>query len=834
MRAAQQERLGELFEAALERQRADRAAFIDEACADDPGLRADLLSLLASHESAPAFLEGAPATIVDRALASLATAPDGPSDAQVSKRYQILERLGGGGMGVVYRARDLRLNRTVALKFLAPHMTADPTARARLLAEARAASVLDHPNVAVIHEIDETDSGQLYIAMACYASGTLRDRLRHGPLPVDAVVDVARQVADALSVAHAAGIIHRDIKPSNVLITPGGVVKLVDFGISTHEEAELPEDSHLLGTVAYMSPEQTRGDPIDRRSDLWSAGVLLYELLTGERPFRGADERAILTAIREAEPLPLGDVCPSAPAALVHVVEGSLRKEPSQRFQTAQELLAALAQVPSVEQAQTRVSGRGGLHAIAVLPFQDTGLQPDRAYLADALAQDLTMRLSVIGGLRVTAWGSARSFAAAQAGYGEIAAELGVHHLVAGEIAEAGDVVRLAVWCIDADSLARVWSEQIHFEPSEIPRVQARLAERIVAASHAVASNAQYARLTNRGAHHPAAYVRYLAGLQFLDARVEPVAQEAVRHFEALTSAEPDSAHAWCGLAQAYQQMAALLAMPPGQAYSLAREAAERALALDGDIAEAHAVLALNLSYYQLDLREAEQHFQRALELAPSHAEARGFYAELLRNQGRFDEALAEVRAAQALNPRLPSHELEEGIIFYVARRYDQALERYDRLRETSPGFAIVHFFIALVQVQLRMYDDALNALKILDPQCALPDTRSLRGYVCALTGRQDEARELIASLKASLAATSRTLDPSPFHAAIIHVALGEYDDALELLWEAFRQRTWQAALLGVEPMVDPLRGDPRFQALLDAMGLQLSAPPVTPLARPR
>lgn len=835
-RAARADRVGELFERAVALPRAERRAYLDVECADDGALRTEIHSLLDSHDEAPEFLEGRPGRILARALASIASMPGGPVDEQVSARYQILERLGGGGMGVVYKARDLRLGRTVALKFLAPYLTADGMARERLVAEARAASVLDHPNIAAIHEIDQTESGQLYISMACYPGGTLRDRLAQGPLPVDAAVDVARQVADALAAAHAAGIIHRDIKPSNVLLASGGGVKLVDFGISTYEEAELPEDSRLLGTVGYMSPEHTRGEPLDRRSDIWSVGVLLYELLAGQRPFPGDDDHAVLQAIRDADPPPLGELRPEVPPALVHAVERCLRKERSRRWQSARELAAALLEIrPAGFRRESHGVTLGGPHPVAVLPFEDRALEPGRAWLSDALPQDLITRLSVVGGLRVTAWSSARTYAGAHRRLGDVALGLGVGSLIEGAVAPADDGrIRLSVSCVDGTTLASRWSETVELGLAEIPEVQARIASRVLETTGAGATESQRARLAAPGRGHPEAYVRYLEGLRHLDARDPADAGAALEHFRRLTADAPDCAQAWCGLAEAYQRMAGLLASPPDEAYPRAREAAERALELDDRLAEAHCAIALNLSYYHLDPRSAEHHFRRAIELAPSHAAAHGFYGELLRNQGRFDEALAEVRAAQLLNPRLPAHDLEEGIILYVARRYGQALERFDRLRETSPGFHMVFFFIALVQAQQGRYDEALQSLQILDPQGALPDSRSLRGYIYALTGRRADARAMITSLLASLDARASELDPSPFHAAVIHVALGEHDQALELLWEAFRQRNWQTALLGVEPMVDPLRTYPRFQALLETMGMHRTPEPFTPIGRPR
>ena len=344
----------------------------------------------------------------------------------------------------------------------------------------------------------------------------------------------------------------------------------------------------------------------------------------------------------------------------------------------------------------------------------------------------------------------------------------------------------------------------------------------------------EHRRLARAGPATAEANARYLRARHLLNQWDPEAARAALKSFHEALELDPSLARAWSGLAHAYTILAGLAAVPADEAYAQARTAAERALGLDHDLSEAHTALATALAYHFLDPREAEKHFVRAIELEPSNAAARGFYAEQLRNHGRFDEALIQIDAARELNPFSPSHEFEKGLILYVARRYDKAREQLQRLLDSGHGFHVAYFGMALVLVQQRRYDEALEALKTLDPEGQSPDARALRGYIYGTTGRRDKAEEMIASLAESLNDPERAFDPSPFHAAVIHVALGDLDRALDLLWELSEKRSWHAGLLKVEPMLDPLRGNPRFQKLLEEVGLRQPPPLLTPISRPR
>lgn len=858
MDAVQRDRLGELFEQALTLSAADRAAFLDETCPGDPELRTELHSLLTSYEDAPDFLEGVPEKLVSQALATLAKTPlEEPVPDRIGDRYEILERLADGGMGVVYKARDLRLDRLVALKFLPPHLTADEKARARLLAEAKATSALDHPNIAVVHEIDETEAGRPFISMAFYRGKTLGERLQHGPLPVREAVAVTRQIATALTAAHRAGIVHRDVKPSNVMITADGVVKLVDFGIAKAAGIDLTREETRIGTVAYMSPEQTSGQAADARSDLWSLGAVIYEMLTGVRPFQAESEQALIYRIRHDEPEPIDRLRPGVSSQLTRVVETCLQKDPGDRYGSAEALIADLERVergpemprkavrprrgmllsggaiavlaifgaflytqgqwPGRDAPPSTEAATAGTVRLAVLPLAGYGLDSEDAHLADALTEELITRLSKLSGLRVIARSSAMSYKGSDKGVAEIGRELRVGRILEGSVRKAGDRLRISMHLVDPERQEPLWAEDYDAEMKDVLAVQSEIAERVAEALHVQIQAGERGRLASYGTISPEAYELYLRGRYFVEKWDEPSARKALVSFRQALDSDPTYAHAWSGLAEAYHTLASVSALPANDAYPRARAAAERALDLDEELAQAHGALGVALSFYYWNPLAAEQHFRRAIELDPSYAAGHRLYAEYLRNQGRFDEAMVEIESAQALDPLSPRHEIEEGTILYVAGRYDEAIQRFQRLLDANPNYRFAHFTIALTMVQQGRYEEALATLQELDPEGRAPDARSLAGYIYAVTGQPAEARMMLASLNDS----SHVLEVSPWFSAVVHIGLGEKDRALDLLWEAYQDRMLLLQILKVEPLFDPLRSEPRFQVLLKEVGLE-------------
>jgi eukaryotic-like serine/threonine-protein kinase len=726
--------------------------------------------------------------------------------------YEIVAPLGRGGMGVVYRAYDARLDRHVALKFLSPHLARDPVARARLIHEARTASALDHPNICTVYDIDSLADNRMFLVLACYEGTTLKERIAGRPMPLADVIGIARQIADALAAAHLRGIVHRDINPSNVMITTAGTVKVLDFGIATVRDREWAEQSGAAGTVAYMSPEQTRGEEVDARTDLWSLGVVIHEMLTGRRPFEGENRKRLFDAIRSA-PLPsLPAARANVPPLLVRLVETCLQKDPASRYGSAAELSSDLGAIDAEPRDPSAPSRR-----IAVLPLHGGTSSPDDAYLADSVTDELATRLSKLSGLHVIARASTVSAAAAGGSVTEIGAALGVGALVRGSVAPTGeDDVAIKLQLEDVEQGTR-WEGAQNVPLEGLEGALRSLAWQL-AGELAVQVYAEERRLLARGSSESGvAYTLYLKGLYLLNKRDRASMQQARDCFQEALDEDPVFARAWAGLADTFSLLGSYVLLQPEEAYPRARAAAERALSLDEELPEAHASLANVLADHDWNWAAAGRHYRRALSLSPRYAAARLWYAGFLRDLGRFDAALVEVRAARELDPLSLPVQAAEGTTLYVARRYDEAVAASRRLLEIDASFSYAHFLMALPMVQQGDYDGALRALAEAERRgVAIGGVHSLRGSVCVSQGRPADARREIESLEA-LAKRPHEL---AFQRAVVHAALGDVDAALGLLEAACDARGKELRLLRIEPLLDSLRGEPRFQSLLARVGL--------------
>jgi len=836
------QRLEPILDAALDLPDDEVAAYLDRACAGEPELRDEVeqfVAALRAHPDDVRFLDVPPAGLAARILTHSDRAEAATEDLLEGTTigpYTVLRRLGGGGMGVVYLARDPRLDRLVALKVLPPWLVADEVATRRLSEEAKAASALDHPNIETVYDIGRVEDGRPYIAMGYYEGETLDERIRRGPLPVAEAVTLAVQLAEGLDAAHSRGIVHRDVKPANVIVTSDGVAKLVDFGLAKAADADLTQPGTTPGTVAYMSPEQTRGRSVDARTDLWSVGVLLYEMLSGRRPFPGRAPDAVIYSIRHDRPEPLARLRSEIPAWLARVVDRCLAKDVNSRYRDALSLAKALrhgAEASDAKRGRLRAVwigtgllivlllaglwpgrwpaiasfGADGATAIplssrvAVLPLADSSPDPEDAYFADGLTQDLIEHLSAVRALRTTAFASVVALKGSEEGVAEIASRLGVGSLLLGSARKVAGRLHLSVRLVD-DENRELWGEDYDTAIADVAPVRQDIVERVVATLGVPMRAPERRQVASVGTDVAEAYTEYLKGRYFMDAQDTWTARD---HFERSLDLDPTFAEAWGGLARTYIQAAIRGLLEAGEAFPPARQAAEHALELNPDLAEVHAHLAGALNWYYWDTEGAEQHFLRALELDPSAAWVYRAYAVHLQNLGRFDEALQAEATVRELDPlgSAVAYE-EEGTILYFARRYDEAMERFRRALRLDPTHTSVYFFIGLTYAETGRYAEALAALRQTDQ----PHTESIRGYVLALLGRTDEARGILDSLSGPLAK------------AVVHLGLGEYDRALDLLEQAAESRPWPLRLLKVEPAYDPVRDRPRFQALLRRMHL--------------
>jgi TolB-like protein/Tfp pilus assembly protein PilF len=851
-------RIEALFAEVLERPAEERATLLDRACADDPALRTSLDRLLRAHNRADDFLERFDTS---GAAALFALSEEDDEDNATIGRYRVARRLGRGGMGVVYLAHDPRLDRSVALKLLPPYLSADAEAARRLTEEAKAASALDHPHIITIYEIGETADERLFLAMAFYEGETLRERITRGPLPVEEAIGLAVQVAEGLAAAHRKGIVHRDVKPENLLVTADGVLKILDFGLAKVGGQAHTRPGVTPGTAAYMSPEQTRGAPVDPRTDLWSLGVVIYEMLAGQRPFRG-EGAALVHGIRHDEPAPLRQLRPELPTGPARVVERCLAKDPAARYPDAGALLVDLRSVQTggvIGRGRGRPARRyfglavlsvllmiGGLYLrgraaeedraadaadvaraesrLAVLPLSDLSPDPDAAYFADGLTEELIARLSKLGGLHVIARASVMPYRDTDRRAAEIGRELDVRAILRGSVRKAGDQVRVSVQLIDAEREVPLWSGDYDAKVEDVAAVQRQIAEQVAEALGVRMRAGEARRLAKRGSDDPKAYELYLRGRYFLHSRdysVESL-QRSKTDFEQALDLDPTYAQAWAGLANVYTLLGSTGVLTPDEAQPRARAAAEQALAFDDELAEAHTALAATLSDYYWDWDAAERHFQRALELDPSYATAHQWYAtNVLQTLGRVEEAVVAARKAQALDPLSPMRNYAVGQALYFARRYDEAEVHLQRLRELYPDFPLTYIYLAqMASLQGRHAAAIAAAEKAHALYVGEGGLSAILGYVYARAGEEARARALLRKLDARAREQPSAQRINPFHEAYIHLGLGEHDQALTAFEQAYEDRIMYMAWLGIEPIFEPLRSYPRYQVLLEKMGI--------------
>jgi TolB-like protein/Tfp pilus assembly protein PilF len=750
--------------------------------------------------------------------------------------YEILALLGAGSMGEVYRARDTRLGREVAVKVLPAALAADPERFRRFEQEAQAAGALDHPNVVIIHDVGAHD-GLPFVVSELIDGRTVRDALAAGPLPPRRAVGYAAQIARGLAAAHDHGVVHRDLKPENIMVLSDGRVKIVDFGVARLDASVAASDGGLsatrlpqtlpgilLGTVAYMSPEQARGEAVDHRSDIFSLGVLLYEMVAGSRPFEGGSAAEVLGAILRDDPPPLTGVSPD----LDKIVRRCLEKRREARFQSARDLAFALDALDSDigQAAANRTTpqvpddtARAGAwdRTIAVLPFDNVGGEPENGYFSDGLTEDLIHALTRVPGLRVVAWGSAAKMRGREADLRAIGQQLRVGTVLMGAVRKANDQVRVTARLVDTASGYYLWSESYDRRVEDVFALQDEIARTIAEmltrrlVQHAPAGG-------GRRAESPDAYALYLKGRFFWNKRTNEGLLKSVEYFDQAIAADPGLAVAHSGRADAYCLLADYAVLHPRDVMPHARAAARAALDLDPRSAEAHVSYALIRSTYDWEWDEAEAFYRRALELNPGYATAHHWFAvDYLAARGRFDEARREIELARELDP-LSLIILESRVyLFTLERRFDRATDGYRELIEFDPTFYKAYTSLARVYSLRGMHDEALEMMRKGHALAGdSPSVLGALGQISAVGGRHAEARAVLGEL--TRLAAERYVPSTAF--ALVHTGLGEVTQALDWLEKGCDQHELPMTALKVHPIYDRLRADPRFSRLLARMRL--------------
>ena len=797
------------------------------------------------------------------------------SPETVFGHYKILSQIGAGGMGEVFLAEDTRLRRKVALKVLPENIAADKERLLRFEREAHAASALNHPNILTIFEFGA--EGETHFLAAEFVKGeTLRDRFLRDSLTLSETLDIAVQIASALQAAHEAGIVHRDIKPENVMVRPDGLVKILDFGIAKlaemrsadfgmrNEEAETllqsPQNNPqsaipnpqsttpgmIIGTADYMSPEQARGKPIDARSDIFSFGIVLYEMLSGKKAFAGETTMDALGAILHKEPAPISQLMPDVPQEIERIINKTLKKDRDGRYQTAKDLLTDLKSLqrriefeaefgvsPSdgnrseqktqileakiTNEEKPLISGALNTNSIAVLPFANLSNDAENEYFCDGLAEELLNALAKIDDLKVAARTSAFSFKGKNTNVSEVGNILKVKTVLEGSVRKSGNKLRITVQLINAADGYHLWSERFDREMKDIFDVQDEITLAVVDALKVKLLGTEKKAVLKRYTDNTDAYRLYLNGRFFWNKRTKESLKSAVEYFNQAVAVDPSYALAYAGLADCYVLFTYYDVAPPGEAYPKARAAAQKALEIDDTLGEVLVTLAVVKEDYEWDFAGAERDFQKAIALNPNYPTAHQWYGEFLAQMGRKDESIAELRHAQELDPlSLIINKVLGGTLLF-ARRYDEAIAQNKKLLEMDANFAPAHTDLGWCYTEKGMHDEAIAEFqKAVALTNGNPSQLAGLAYAFAKSGKQGEAQKILEQLKERQ--KNEYVDSASF--AIIHVALGEKDKAFASLEKSYQEHSVGMLSLKGDPRFDDLRDDIRFQDLLRRVGL--------------
>ncbi len=785
--------------------------------------------------------------------------------------YRILDKLGAGGMGEVYLAEDARLGRKLALKILPAEFTQQPDRIARFEQEARAASALNHPNIITVYEIGE-EAGVHFIAFEYVAGRTLRYCLLPAGFGVKESLEITIQVAGALQAAHEAGITHRDIKPENVMLRPDGYVKVLDFGLAKLTEkspeslgsvdteaatmipaprVEMTDPGTVMGTVTYMSPEQARGQQVDARSDIFSLGVMLYEMLTGRAPFDGETASDVIAAILMSDPAPLSRSIANFPGELEWSVSKALRKDRDERYQTIKDFLSDLKHLkqrldfetelarisqsdlpsrtsadiseartvefkshPSLVSSSQSSGASRQIDSLAILPLANAGSDAEMEYLSDGITESIINSLSQLPQLRVVPRSTMFRYKGKDADPQLVGSELNVRAVLTGRVLQLGDSLIVKTELVDVVRASQLWGEQYRRQMTDIFELQEEISREISAKLRLQLSGEEKEKLVKRYTDNTEAYHLYLKGRHYVNKRMPDWIKKGIEQFQQAIDLDPNYALAYAGLAEAYGFLASSTGgQPPREAYPKAKAAALKALELDDSLCEAHCTLGFYYLLFDWDFAAAEAAFKRAIELNPNFANAWDGYGFYLKATGQHDEAIRACHRAQELEPLSLFMTLSLGWAHYFARQWDLALEQGRKVLEMDPNFGFAYWHRGMVCLQQRKFEDAIAAFrKAINLSGTHTTFLAYLGHALGRAGKPREARQMLAQLQS----LQKRQYVSSYFVAMIHLGLGDLAATVAWLVRACDERAGFLAFVNVEPMLDSLRSSVLFKQLIE------------------
>jgi TolB-like protein/Tfp pilus assembly protein PilF len=879
MESERWQQIERLYHSALARPESERAGFLKDCCAGDESLRLQVDALLESHGKAEQFME-VPALDVMARLLDGDQPQDGPFTENEGRlagptisHYRILEKLGSGGMGIVYKAEDTRLGRFVALKFLPEIVVVDPTAVERFRREARAASALNHPHICTIHDIGEHD-GRPFIVMELMEGQTLKHRIAAGPVETTQIAQLGRQIAEALEAAHAKGIIHRDIKPANIFVTQLGQAKVLDFGLAKllHPAGmettivDLVQTRGPVGTLPYMAPEQVLGREVDARTDVYALGMVLYEMITGKRPFREDLATHLTDDILNRVPPEPGQIRPNIPGPLEQITLKCLEKDRVNRYQSAREVAAALAMLSTNSAGASAVQtwrqrpwygltagaltvalmasvlfllnvggwrGRlfnrtGSLRAdsLAVLPLQNLSGDPQQDYIADGITEGVIDKLSEIPDFRVMSRNSVFRFKGKDADAQVVGRDLKVQAILTGRITRQADVLAVSAELVNVSDGSQIWGRQFRYPISELSRAQEELASAISDKLQLSAGSADRARLAKRPTDNSEAYQLYLQGRYFWNQRTRSGIKKSIELFQQAIEKDPNFALAFAGLADAYNFSNILGVSAPKQTSPEAKAAATKAILLDPQLAEAHSALGQVKSHYDFDFPGAQTEFLKAIELNPNYANAHLLYAGgYLTPMGRHAEAIAEMKKALELDPlSLPLNNYM-GNTYLYAGDYEKSLQQFQHTIDLDPTFPLAHFFFASLLVEMGRYEEAIKETQRGELLLGASPEEAGAAATEFRKALQDGGPKGYWQKDLEMTLDAHKQAGAEYSAAIdlagAYTRAGDKENAFKWLEKSYEEREGGSlTLVRWDPAFKSLRGDPKFADLLRRMGL--------------